>query len=584
MCGIAGFNFKLSDKEKEFVFNKLNHRGPDEKGLYEDKISLFHTRLSIQDLKNSHQPFFYNDYVIVFNGEIYNHLDLRIKLSDFNFKTKGDTETLLYYFLKYGADGLNEIDGMWSFCIYDKKANKLYLSRDRAGKKPLFYYKKNKKFGFSSELNVFKFLDLSLDEKEIKLYLHSGFLESPYYEIKEINPGSLVEVNLENLEMKEFKYFDIYEVYKEEKIKDEKEAIFLIDKALNKSVKNRIISTDVGFGAFLSGGIDSGLVVAKASEFQKINTYTVKFEDSFDESSLAKLVSQKYNTNHTEIEINTKNLKDEIVDIILGYGKPFFDSSAIPSFYVSREARKYEKVVLNGDGADELFGGYRRYVPLRYSLISFAKLLPKLKANKRSLKMFLYRLKRASKYNGFKRYNVMLNDLFIDEFEFREYDEFINSLDLDEFDKMLYLDFIWNLRYGLLMKMDIATMRNSLEARSPFLSKYFLEIAPRIDKSLKVKKFNTKYILRELAKKYLPDELITAPKRGFEIPLIKWVNEDLNEVIMDYLRYGFYKNFIDSKLVDKIINRKIEIPEERRAKIIYLLFVLEVWAYENCFS
>ena len=195
--------------------------------------------------------------------------------------------------------------------------------------------------------------------------------------------------------------------------------------------------------------------------------------------------------------------------------------------------------------------------------------------------MFIYRLIRASTKKGLSWYNVLLNDLFEDIYEFNlpKIEKFIESINLNEFEKMLYLDFKLNLPQ-LLMKMDIATMSNSLEGRSPFLSKYFLELAFRLDSKFKINKTTTKYILRELSKKYLPNELITAPKRGFEIPLTSWVNNELNDIIMDYLSYGFYKNFIDEKIVKDIIERKIKIPEDKRAKILYLLFALEVW-YNN---
>ena len=197
--------------------------------------------------------------------------------------------------------------------------------------------------------------------------------------------------------------------------------------------------------------------------------------------------------------------------------------------------------------------------------------------------MFLYRLIRASNKEGLEWYNVMLNDLFIDYYDINieSLDNFIRNIKFDNFEKLLYLDFILNLRYNLLVKMDIATMSNSLEGRSPFLSKYFLETVPRFDKSFKVRGLKTKFILRELAKKYLPKELVNAPKRGFEIPLIEWINGELRDIVMDYLKNGFYKNFMDEKLIKSIIDRKIEISEEKRAKILYLLFSLEVWAYEN---
>ncbi|WP_024790830.1 MULTISPECIES: asparagine synthase (glutamine-hydrolyzing) [unclassified Lebetimonas] len=588
MCGITGFNFEV---DENYIFNSLHHRGPDEKGKIKlNNFSFFHTRLSVQDITHGHQPFRFNEYVIVFNGEIYNHLKLRNLLKDFNFKTSSDTETLLYLFIKYKEKMFEKIDGMFAFAILNIKKNTLFLARDRAGKKPLFYYKKNEKFGFGSELNVFKFLDLDIDEDEIKLFLSTGFCSTPYKKIKEFPAGSFAYVNLDNLDMKIEKYFDIYDFYTKEKIDLNLEEL---DNILTKSVKDRLLASDVEVGAFLSGGIDSGLVVAKISEFKKIKTFTVRFEGSFDESNLAGLVAKKYGTEHYLIDIKM-DVKNNIEKILTSYGKPFFDSSAIPSYFVSREARKYVKVVLNGDGADELFAGYRRYVPLALGLDNVAKnfkfLLPFLSPNSRGVKMFLYRLIRASSKKGIHWYNVLLNDLFEDIYEFKskkidDLDKFIKNVKLNNLDKLMYLDFVLNLIEDLVVKMDIATMINSLEARSPFLSKYFLEYAPLLKSKYKINFLTTKYALRFLAKKYLPQELVNAKKKGFEIPLTDWVNNELKDIIMDYLNYGFYKNFVDEKFVKKIINRKLNIPEEKRAKIIYLLFSLEVWrANENSVS
>ena len=585
MCGIAGFNFNV---DEDFVFNTLHHRGPDEKGKTKvNNFSLFHARLSIVDIKEGRQPFRFNEYIIIFNGEIYNHLELRSLLKEFNFKTHSDTETLLYLFIKYKEKMFEKIDGMFAFAILNTKTNTLFLARDRAGKKPLFFYKKGKNFGFASELNTFKFLDLETDNEEIELFLSTGFCSSPYKEIKEFPVGSYAYVDLNTLKMKTDKYFDIYEFYTKEKINLDLEEL---DNILTKSVKDRLLSSDVEVGAFLSGGIDSGLVVAKASEFRKLKTFTVRFDGSFDESNLAGLVAKKYGTEHFVIDIKM-DVKNNIEKILTSYGKPFFDSSAIPSFFVSREARKFVKVVLNGDGADEIFAGYRRYVPLALGLDKIAKnlkfLLSFLSPQKRGINMFLYRLIRASNKKGIHWYNVLLNDLFEDICDFdnekiQNLDKMIKNLKLNSLDKLMYLDFILNLKEDLLVKMDIATMANSLEGRSPFLSKYFLEYAPRLKNRYKIHFFTTKYALRCLAKKYLPQEVVNAKKRGFEIPLADWVNGELKDIVMDYLNYGFYKNFIDEKLVKNIIERKINLPEEKRAKIIYLLFSLEVWrANEN---
>ena len=578
MCGIAGFNFKV---DKELVFDRLFHRGPDARGFFCDNFfSFFHTRLAIQDLdEKANQPFFYKNYLIVFNGEIYNHLELR-RLINYEFQTNSDTETLLHLYLNFKEDMFKYIDGMFAFCIYDLKEKKLFLARDRTGKKPLYIYQKGKRFGFGSEINVFKFLNLEIDEEDIKLFLSTGFCESGFKEVKEFPPGCY---GYFDKELKIEKYFEAKSYFREE-ISFE-DGVWEVEENLKKAIQRRILSSDVEVGAFLSGGIDSSLICAMASKEKKLKVFTVRFEGSFDESQLASLVSRKYGLEHVIIDIKM-DVKDHIKHILTSYGKPFFDSSSIPSFFVSKEARKYVKVVLSGDGADELFSGYRRYVPFYYGLDKIAKFLPQIfSPNTRGLAMFLDRLIRASKKEGIGWYNVLLNDLFEDVFKLegekiKNLDNFIKSIKLDNFNKLLYLDFALNLRFDLLPKIDIASMSNSLEIRSPFLAKELLELAPKIKG--KIKFFKTKAILREIAKKYLPMEIVKAEKRGFEIPLTQWVNGDLNEIIMDYLNQGFYKNFVDERLVRKIVERKISLSEDKRAKILYLLFALEVW-YENRF-
>ncbi|WP_035588011.1 asparagine synthase (glutamine-hydrolyzing) [Hippea jasoniae] len=593
MCGIAGFCNISADINRSKKL--LHHRGPDDNGEFiDDNLALVHTRLAIQDIQYGKQPFIFEDFVIIFNGEIYNHLEIRENyLKKFKFKTNSDTETLLYLYLKKNKDMFDIIDGMFAFCIYDKNRKTLFLARDRAGKKPLYYYIKDKKFAFASELKVLqKILNPEINYDAINQYLSTGFFYkpyTPYKDIFELENGTWMEINLNNFFIKKGKFFNIEKFYTNKFSKKENEIIDEIDDKLTQSVKNRLFASDVEVGAFLSGGIDSGLIVAKASEFTNIRTFTVKIEGNLDESSLAELVAKKYSTKHTIIEISM-DLKNDIEKILLNYGKPFFDSSAIPSYYVSRQARKYVKVILNGDGADELFAGYRRYVPIANNWINFAKYFSFLQnlitPESRGIKMFIYRLLRLSKKKGINFYNVFLNDIFEDFYSFNsqiisKLDDYIKKIMHKNFtplSKVMLLDFELNLVSDLVVKMDIATMSNSLEGRSPFLSKYFLEYAPQIQDNFKINGFTTKYILRKLAKRYLPEKLITQPKRGFEVPLKKWVNNELREVIFDYLNKGcFSENFIERKFIDKLLEKKIKIAEEKRAKMLWIMFTLEVW-------
>ena len=598
MCGIAGFiNYPQGDIEK--AKKLLFHRGPDAQTSFSFKnINLVHTRLSIQDEKHGSQPFIIGEWVIVFNGEIYNHLELRDNVKSYMFQTQSDTETFLALYIEHGVSALSMCDGMFAFAMLNKKLNTLILGRDRAGKKPLYYYKRADSMVFASELNTLNNCvnKLRIDNSAIYSYIRNGFFyneKTPFKDVNEIQPGSVLTVTLKDLDIKKNTFFDILDYYKKDKINEFELGIKLVDKGLHQSVKDRLFSSDLEVGAFLSGGIDSSLIVAIASEYvAKLKTFTVKFDGSFDESKLAKLTADKYGTDHSEICISM-NIKDEIETILCNYGEPFMDSSAVPSYYVSQEAKKHVNVVLNGDGADELFGGYRRYVPIANNWIGlakyfsqFANFLPKAN-NKQSNLNYIYRLLKLSNKQGLDFYNSATNDIFEDVYSFdsndtfEQMDSFIESLNrenISDLSKILVMDFNFILPGDLLKKMDIATMANSLEGRSPFLSKYMLELAPTLHDKLKVKGFNTKVILRELGKKYLPKDLISQPKRGFEVPLKKWVNEDLRSNILDSLSGDcFSRTFFQKRFLDQLIDKKIDASEEKRAKMLWTLYCLEIW-------
>jgi asparagine synthase (glutamine-hydrolysing) len=599
LCGVAG-TINLNQNHLQSIKNHLLHRGPDAQNYYNyNNINLLHTRLSIQDISNGHQPFEYKEWVIVFNGEIYNHLELREEyLKEFVFSTTSDTETLLYMYIKYQDKMFEYLDGMFAFAILNKIEKRLYLARDRAGKKPLYYYQKGDKFLFASELNALKVAieDISVDEDSIYAYLKSGFFygdTTPYSGLKELDIGSIAKIDIDTLSITISKYFDILDYYKQDKIYDISSAKEELDRLLKKSIKDRLVSSDLEVGAFLSGGIDSSLVVAIASEYvDNLKSFTVKLDGAFDESHLAKLTANKYNTEHTQLTVSM-NLKDDVEKILSNYGEPFMDSSAIPSYYVSREAKKHVTVILNGDGADELFGGYRRYVPIANGMIKWAsyisslsKILPK-PHNKKSLYNYGYRLLAMADKRDLDFYLSATNDIFEDTYRLdnnhlldsmNSYIKEINNQDITSLSKMLYIDFNLLLKNDLLKKMDIATMAHSLEGRSPFLSKYMLEFAPRLSDNLKIKGTTTKYILRELSKKYLPSELITQPKRGFEVPLKGWVESELKENIYDTLSSNSYSsNYIKQDYIDKLLDKRVDVSDEKRAKMLWSMYALDVW-------
>jgi asparagine synthase (glutamine-hydrolysing) len=338
MCGIAGsINYEL-DFQK--LTTSLRHRGPDYQGEYRHKnLYLFHSRLSIVDLSTeANQPFHIcQNYTIVFNGEIYNHKELRSEfLADLEFKTDSDTETLLYMYARYGEGMLKYLDGMFAFAIINKDENTLFLARDRSGKKPLYYFKHRDIFIFASELNTIKTLiPLEINTNNISNYLKFGFFyskQTPYNDTFEVLAGSYMKVNLNTIHIHKHIWWNIEDYYHRNSTLNYNETKEHIRFLLHQAVKRRIDSSDLEVGTFLSGGIDSGIITAISSQYKEhIKTFTVSFDGEYNEAPLAKLVSQRYNTSHREININFDNLQNDIIGILKNYGEPFADSSAIPS-------------------------------------------------------------------------------------------------------------------------------------------------------------------------------------------------------------------------------------------------------------
>lgn len=605
MCGIAGaVNFKLSHDTINAV---MLHRGPDEQGSYlSGNVDFFHLRLAILDIGGGKQPMHLdNRYTIIFNGEIYNHQQVR-KQFNIEGRTSSDTETLLLLYKRLGTDFLQYLDGMFVFAIHDKEKNTVFIARDRAGKKPLYYYKDNEKIVFASELNCLRrMLPLQMEENNFYHYLRLGTFYrefTPYKNVSELRAGSFLMIDCSSLQIHETRWWNIHYYYQKENNDPFDKAVNTVDTFLHSSIKRRLESSDLEVGCFLSGGIDSGLATAIASDYNhSLKTFTVSFDGEYNEAPLARLVADKYNTHHTEINISFDNLQDDLEKILCNYGEPFFDSSAIPSYYVSREARRYLTVIINGDGADELFGGYRRYVPFskydffRKNLLvkrgaRFIKKIMPVSDNKRSKYNYLYRLASLASKSHLEIYlsagvdifedfedNILSNNDYLEPVK-KDFDVVAGSK-LTGLKKIMNMDFNTNLFGDLLVKMDIATMASSLEGRSPFLSKELLEYVPAMNDKYKINGGTTKYLLRHLSKKYLPEALVNQPKRGFEIPLKNWVNGQLKDIINDYVgsSTSLHKNFIQPQFVNNLLGNKINMSQEKRAKILWTIFSMEVW-------
>ncbi len=610
MCGIAGgVNFKLSHQQ---INQSMLHRGPDEQnGVTVDNVDLYHLRLSILDIGGGKQPMrLDNRYTIIFNGEIYNHNEIRSQLG-ITGKTSSDTETLLLLYRAYGVELLNYLDGMFAFAIYDQLKKTIFIARDRAGKKPLYYYADGEKIVFASELNCIKgLLPLQINHDNFYHYLRLGSFYkrlTPYKNVHELAAGSFIMIDCTKLNIQEKSWWTINDFYTQTNKDSFEESLEKVDTFLHAGIKRRVESSDLEVGSFLSGGIDSGLVTAIASKYtQSIKTFTVSFNGNYDEAPLAKLVADRYHTNHTEIKISFDTLKNDLENIIGNYGEPFFDSSAIPSYYVSAAASKHLAVILNGDGADELFGGYRRYIPFaQYDFFKSSRAVKSLATvlknilphsnNKKSIYNYLYRLATLASKKNLEIYLSAGVDIF------EGFEQYIKSpgydylqLMRDDFNqiadgdasglkKLMNMDFNATLFSQLLVKMDIANMANSLEGRSPFLCKELLEYAPAMNDAYKIKGTSTKHLLRTLAKKYLPGELINQPKRGFEIPLKNWVAHELKEMVYDYVGgpSALSPQFIDKSFINALLNHSAKIPDEKRAKILWTLMSIEIWYRRN---
>jgi asparagine synthase (glutamine-hydrolysing) len=604
MCGIFGKVGVFNEDEISIATKQLLHRGPDGQQFlrYDPNVTFFHARLSIVDLAAGWQPMDSSELSIIFNGEIYNHNELREKF-DLKGNTRSDTETILMLYRKMGLQMLPHLDGMFALAIYNKQTKQLFLVRDRAGKKPLYFSYTDSGFYFGSELNLlYKLLKPSINKEALAGYLETGMIygsSTAFENIHELKPGHFLTIDVDNPgSFKQQQWWTIAPYYLSKREISEEEALAELEQRLDTAVKRRVESSDLEVGSFLSGGIDSGLVTALAAKEKKdLRTFTVKFEGQFDESATAKQVADHLGTQHNELNVSYKDLLNDFESIASAYGEPFMDDSQIPSYYVAKEARKHLTVIINGDGGDEMFGGYRRYVPFGNKIFNsksvkavsgfLVNVLPKPK-DKMSLYNYAYRLSKLNSLKGYDQYLSASTDLlheYKSYFKVKPTEEFKHKIEsilkesISPLDTILQSDFETILPYILLKKIDISSMQNSLEGRSPLLSKDIMEFAPTLPDHLKIKGTTTKYLLRQLAKKYLPQGNEKLPKRGFETPLASLLDRQLKSIADDYLLSSntLYKELIDENLIRNIHSGKIKMSTDKRAKILFAVLCMEIW-------
>jgi asparagine synthase (glutamine-hydrolysing) len=602
----------------------LRHRGPDDQGYWtrpEHDIGFAHRRLSVIDLKGGRQPITNEDgtVVTIANGEIYNYRELREDLiaRGHQFSTDTDTEVVVHLYEEHGTDLPSSLRGMFAIAIWDDTRRQLLLMRDRVGKKPLYYTEIDGEFLFASEIKGLVAAMRSqptLDEQAIVDFLGFAAIPAPatiYRQLRALEPAEIAVVRDRRI-CEHKRYWQLQMAPKTPVSRSE--AVDLIDAKLRDAVRLRLRS-DVPVGCFLSGGLDSGVITAIASETypRPLTTITVGFDDArFDERPLAKLVAQRYGTDHHEITIRP-DVATDLPQIVRAYDQPYGDSSAIPSFYVARAARQLVKVVLNGDGGDETLAGYRRYVAARVSgwlawldgptdrqiFRRLASALPTPRTH-RSAYAFGHRLLRGLGINPTSRYLAWAVDAFgTDDLDrlcpklgtnadwlksTKPGDRLAkNVLDLfrtcGPLDRMLAADFLTILPNDLLVKMDIATMAHGLEARSPLLDHELVETVSRLPETLKLRGFTTKPLLRELGRRYVPPAVCKAPKRGFEVPLVRWLKEDLRELCEDTLlsRHGLLATLFDRTGLEQLLRTPDTLDPARWARRVWLLLMLGMW-------
>lgn len=614
MCGIVGSAFPDGNFSKLNVHNfanVLSHRGPDEYGEYSDlNVSLGMRRLSIIDVCNGHQPVFSEDESIVsiFNGQIYNFQKLRHELQGkgHKFKSNSDSEIIPHLFEEFGPSFVSKIEGMFAIVVWDKTARALHLYRDRFGKKPLVYTTTREGgIYFASEIKALFSLEKpgvsSVNIESVATFLAFGHTSNPKTIINDVfklPPATHLKWSGGIIEISNFWIPKI-----ENNVNSLEENIDHAKALIEKAIKKRLVS-ERPLGAFLSGGIDSSLIVAMMTpHVENLKTFSVGFHESeYDESRFANVVAQKYRTNHTQIYLNQTELVDTLFESIKYYDEPFADSSSLATFYLSKIAAQQVTVALSGDGGDEAFGGYQRYVlyksfahfsPLLFLAQSFRSkgILPDFLFPKRVLRglnSIPGHYSRAGMYEAmmtligsinrdallkteFKKSNIIPHLDFLARMQ--DYKSLPDSLSANLQDIHSYLP------DDLMYKVDIASMAHSLEVRSPFLDTDVVEFGLSLPEAQRVGKFG-KILLRKLALEYLPSDLIDRPKMGFGIPRNQWLRTSfaplVDEVILD--RKSYIYNWLDFNSVNNVLT-------EHKASnnldgVIWSILILELWARE----
>ena len=620
MCGITGFVRNDGKPVDEALLARMNeairHRGPDEDGFYVNgSVGMAMRRLAIIDLKGGQQPIHNQDRTawIVFNGEIYNYLELREKLEKLGhtFYTNSDTEAIVHAYDQYGVDCPNHLRGMFAFAIWNERDQELFLARDRVGKKPLLYARVNGQLIFASEFSALLLhpdVSREIEPEALDYYLSFMCIPAPltaYRAIRKLEPGHWLRWRKGEIEIQRYWQPD----FTKKLAISEEEAGERTIEILREAVRVRLMS-EVPLGAFLSGGIDSSAVVAFMSQesSERVKTFSIGFEEQdFSELHHARRIAEHVGADHHEFIVRPDAM-EVLPTLVEHYGEPYADSSAVPTYYVAKETRKHVTVALNGDGGDESFAGYQRYVAMRLTekyrrVPSFLResviketvnLIPTSPA-RRSMARSLKRMLEAVSRPRVDRYTHWVS-VFNDETKKPLYSDFFREQTLQAdpagllgtwftrangigiVDAALLTDQMTYLPNDLLVKVDIATMAVSLEARSPFLDHHVIEFAASLPENLKVRRLTTKYLLKKVLRKLLPSENLDRRKMGFGVPIGHWfrgkMQPFLREVILSdkALRRGLFKPDAVRQLVELHARGERDYSHQ-----LWTLLMLELW-------
>lgn len=596
MCGIVGFVADKNNRLLQKMNDALLHRGPDAEGLYESNaLSLAMRRLSIVDIEFGSQPYFSKDksIVVVFNGEIYNHRELRVELSEENYSFNSehsDGEIIPNLYLKYGLDFVKKLNGMFAIALYDLKKEKLFLFRDRLGKKPLYYTFENNNFYFASEIKALLCIDekFEIDENSLINYLQLKNTSAPntiYKNIKQVMSASYITYDISKKQFTKKRYWDL-NFSKKLNITEDEASDKLIS-LLEDAVKIRT-ECDVEYGAFLSGGLDSSLVcsIITNTHNKKLKTFSLGYKDDFKNKQNdlyhAKKLSKKLDTKHHEYILGSKEVFDELSKVLKAFDEPF--SGTISTYFLSKLISKNVKVALSGDGADELFGSYlthRLSTPIENFLTHNENIEP---FDTPQQFDFLKRIADKDITVWRNKLNVFndeeLKSLFNKSINISNPYKSISTSSKTMLDKCLEIDEKELLANQILPFIDRLSMAHSLEVRSPFLDYRVVDFAAQLPSSYKIKNTINKYILKKAANKYLDVNIINRPKEGFVLPVYKWIEEEYFDIVKNtILKSKMIKDFRFNKVYIQELLKALKIEKKQHAKI-WSLYSLAIW-YEG---